>query len=112
GVELPSAARSALIMRPFDQELMACQRYYETISFGTSMAQMFNSYAMMGTQFNYCPPWHFHVKKRIAPTLALLAGAHWNSTVPTVTNVSVDSVFFQHDTASFFLIGTAGALAM
>jgi len=29
GIELPSAARSAFIMRPFDQELMTCQRYYE-----------------------------------------------------------------------------------
>ena len=28
GIEAPSAARSALIMRPFDQELMLCQRYY------------------------------------------------------------------------------------
>jgi hypothetical protein len=29
GIEAPSAARSALIMRPFDQELLTCQRYYE-----------------------------------------------------------------------------------
>ena len=29
GIEAPSAARSALIMRPFDQELLTCQRYYQ-----------------------------------------------------------------------------------
>jgi hypothetical protein len=28
GIEAPSAARSPLIMRPFDQELVTCQRYY------------------------------------------------------------------------------------
>ena len=29
GIEAPSAARSPLIMRPFDQELVTCQRYYQ-----------------------------------------------------------------------------------
>jgi hypothetical protein len=28
GIEAPSAARSPLIMRPYDQELLTCQRYY------------------------------------------------------------------------------------
>jgi hypothetical protein len=28
GIEAPSSARSALIMRPFDQELVMCQRYW------------------------------------------------------------------------------------
>jgi len=28
GIEAPPAARSALIMRPYDQELLACKRYY------------------------------------------------------------------------------------
>jgi len=30
GIEAPSAAQSSLIMRPFDQELLACKRYFET----------------------------------------------------------------------------------
>ena len=29
GIEAPSAARSPLIMRPYDQELLTCQRYYQ-----------------------------------------------------------------------------------
>src|SRR4029077_21047839 len=29
GVEVPSAARSPLIMRPYDQELMTCRRYWQ-----------------------------------------------------------------------------------
>jgi hypothetical protein len=30
GLEVPSAARSAFIMRPFDQELVTCKRYWES----------------------------------------------------------------------------------
>ena len=30
GIEAPSAARSPLIMRPYDQELLTCQRYWQT----------------------------------------------------------------------------------
>jgi hypothetical protein len=30
GIEAPSAARSALIMRPYDQELMTCKRYWHS----------------------------------------------------------------------------------
>jgi hypothetical protein len=29
GIELPSAARAPFIMRPFDQELLLCERYYQ-----------------------------------------------------------------------------------
>lgn len=31
GIEAPSAARSPLIMRPFDQELMLCRRYWQQV---------------------------------------------------------------------------------
>jgi len=31
GIEAPSAARSALIMRPLDQELITCKRYYRGV---------------------------------------------------------------------------------
>lgn len=34
GIEAPSAARSALIMRPYDQELLTCRRYYFTAGDG------------------------------------------------------------------------------
>jgi hypothetical protein len=30
GIEAPSAARSALIMRPYDQELVTCKRYWQS----------------------------------------------------------------------------------
>jgi hypothetical protein len=31
GIEAPSVARSPLIMRPYDQELLTCRRYYQTL---------------------------------------------------------------------------------
>ena len=34
GIELPAADRAALIMRPADQELRLCQRYYERFGAG------------------------------------------------------------------------------
>jgi hypothetical protein len=34
GIEAPSAERSPLIMRPYDQELLTCQRYYYTMNAG------------------------------------------------------------------------------
>ena len=37
GIEAPSAARSALIMRPYDQELVTCKRYWQK-SYGAAVA--------------------------------------------------------------------------
>jgi hypothetical protein len=46
GIEAPTAARSALIMRPYDQELAMCQRYFQIFkgslnftTFGTGVVQ-------------------------------------------------------------------------
>jgi hypothetical protein len=38
GIEAPSAERSPLIMRSFDQELALCQRYYRAINVGSGLA--------------------------------------------------------------------------
>ena len=47
GIEAPSAARSPLIMRPFDQELLTCKRYYQmsdiAIEFPATGAGQFGS---------------------------------------------------------------------
>ena len=44
GIELPSAARAPLIMRPYDQELLTCQRYYIKPSVSLSV----NAYGAAG----------------------------------------------------------------
>ena len=41
GIEAPSAERSPLIMRPYDQELVTCQRYYaKSFPVGTNPANV------------------------------------------------------------------------
>jgi hypothetical protein len=62
GIEAPSAARSPLIMRPYDQELLTCRRYWAPINMEV------NGYSTAGGQVfsNFTP---FHVPMRAAPTL-------------------------------------------
>jgi hypothetical protein len=81
GVEAPSAARSPYIMRPYDQELLTCQRYYEKTyassdppgkAYGnnpgggaiSAVVYATNSYATLGA-------WYFKVVKRGNPTCTL-----------------------------------------
>jgi hypothetical protein len=87
GGEAPSAARSSLIMRPSDQELVRCQRYYEALPLATT------SYAAVGTGLaNNSPAALIFVPyktiKRAAPTLALSAPGDFvavNATGGTLT---------------------------
>jgi hypothetical protein len=68
GIEAPSAERSPLIMRPFDQELVTCQRYFEPIGKG-GLFGLTN--ATTGTIVHYTNK----VTKRANPTLVSPAGS-------------------------------------
>ena len=59
GLEIPTAAQSPFIMRPFDQELLTCLRYYETGGGVTTV----------NVGFGY-PLFFFKVKKRAAATVS------------------------------------------
>ena len=59
GIEAPSAARSQLIMRPYDQELLTCQRYWEADNVTVQAAAI-------GVQVSQYP---FKVSKRAVPTM-------------------------------------------
>jgi len=64
GIEAPIAARSAYIMRPYDQELMMCKRYWcKTVTSHTSY-QSFAGSSQGGNQVN------FPVEMRVVPTLS------------------------------------------
>jgi hypothetical protein len=84
GIEVPSAARAPLIMRPFDQELLTCQRYLETVGLGMVGVTSSSSSAIISTPYK--------VIKRAAPTLLTPAGtitiyanANFNTTAaPTI----------------------------
>jgi len=47
GIEAPSAARSPLIMRPFDHELLTCQRYYNRLG-GNATSIIVQGYTTAG----------------------------------------------------------------
>lgn len=74
GIELPVADRAPFIMRPFDQEIIACMRQYQTsykygttpgtaVSAGTSSEQIYSASGTFGSAF------HFYGKMRAQPTL-------------------------------------------
>ena len=75
GTKAPTAAQSPLIMRPFPQELVLCQRYYEKsynyeIWAGTAVGAGSN-----GIITSYTIGTHpFSVTKRAPPTIVLYAG--------------------------------------
>jgi hypothetical protein len=53
GIEAPSAARSSYIMRPYDQELATCKRYWQS-NFAALEGNVVAS-AIMGVSINYAP---------------------------------------------------------
>jgi hypothetical protein len=64
GLEAPSSARSALIMRPYDQELVLCKRYWNT-SFANFRAYAAAGGVLFSVSFAF-------PEMRIAPAGALL----------------------------------------
>jgi hypothetical protein len=66
GIEAPSAARSALIMRPYDQELVTCQRYFRPMPFDGSM------YVTSATNVSFNINYNMRSAPVIIPTVNLL----------------------------------------
>jgi hypothetical protein len=75
GIELPSQARSALIMRPYGQELMTCKRYYEKNPDYVTAAR-WSGYAVSGVTF-YATV-YFGTVKRATPTVTLVSSGGSN----------------------------------
>jgi hypothetical protein len=83
GLEAPSAARSPYIMRPYDQELLTCMRYYEKSypyadppgkaygSIGGGGAFFAAVYATIG--YAALPAWHFKATKRSSPATTVFS---------------------------------------
>ena len=77
GIEAPSAARSPLIMRPYDQELVTCQRYYtKSYNYATAPGTASTGAgAVSGIAYNttniYGINAVFKTRMRAVPTIAL-----------------------------------------
>ena len=110
GTQAPTAAQSPNIMRPYGQELVTCQRYYETYLFPASAGTIQAFLAALMTSTYYYSTWHFKFRKRAAPTFALGSGVSWSTATPTI-NVGLDSVLFNHGTSSFYVAGSIGNIA-
>ena len=94
GNEAPSAARSPFIMRPYDQELMLCKRYWEKVTaFQTAGG-------VAGGAFAANAP--FSVEKRVAPTTTL-------ASTGTVVNFTLQN--FYPNTRSCYVSGVTPATA-
>jgi hypothetical protein len=84
GIEAPSVARAPFIMRPFDQELLLCQRYLEPITMGSVGQVSSTSTVILSTAFRTI--------KRVSPillapagTVSVYANGTFNSTAaPTI----------------------------
>jgi hypothetical protein len=89
GTQAPTAAQSPLIMRPFDQELVTCQRYYQKII------------NLMNSQYNVAGgTWYgSHILRpamRAAPTITFANVAYSNAsalTAPNITNEGFRTAF-------------------
>jgi hypothetical protein len=85
GIEAPSAERSPLIVRPYDQELLTCMRYWEK-----TLASILG-YQIAGqtlfTNVNFIP-------KRAIPTTSTAGGftSTSNATAAVLTDVTVSSL--------------------
>jgi len=68
GTQAPTAAQSPLIMRPFDQELLVCQRYYEKNE-SANTGLLYSGNVTLGAGY-YCNA-DFKTTKRASPTMII-----------------------------------------
>ena len=71
GIEAPSAARSPLIMRPYDQELVTCKRYWQSFIYPTMLT--FAGYGSAGSQKTAA--FVLSTEMRSAPTTTAIVGS-------------------------------------
>ena len=91
GSEAPAAARSPLIMRPFDQELLTCKRYYQKTFNGSGSA-----YATFAVQMIFS-----YDEMRATPTLSIPAAFTINEPTGGVKTQSSPSVTAVENYPSF-----------
>jgi len=83
GIELPSASRAPFIMRPADQELLTCKRYYNTYSSIVVAGYNTTSAAIYANLM-------FHAM-RAAPTIAFNSISYVNASGLATDSVTVNS---------------------
>ena len=118
GIEAPSAARSPLIMRPFDQELITCQRYwqksypYPTAPGAVNYPQ--NSiHGIAITPITIATNFAFKTRMRATPTLVFYAysgnAGVWSATATNGDTAGVSAGVFSGD-ANLGIVASTGGL--
>ena len=74
GIEAPAAARSPLIMRPYDQELLTCKRYWQksyigSVAPGTAVGASNGQMGFTGTSGAFFQSHEFPIVMRSTPTM-------------------------------------------
>jgi hypothetical protein len=88
GIEAPTAAQSPLIMRPYDQELLTCQRYYWKKQSTSSSEVIALLQAYGGTSaFGYM--WRYPVQMRATPTISTPGGGYFFLSAPASSGITV-----------------------
>jgi hypothetical protein len=108
GVESPTAARSPLIMRPYGEELVTCQRYYEAIPLGPAYTPFGMAQATSAASAQaLC----FFRTKRASPALVLSAFADFGITSSVAAVIACNNVYLGNSGASsgYVIAGIASA---
>ena len=82
GIEAPTAAQSPLIMRPFDQELVTCQRYFQ-LTYASGFAITNGTFSVIGWSFPY------PVTMRAIPAVSLSNTTNWTTATLAFNVISV-----------------------
>jgi hypothetical protein len=111
GIELPSAARAPFIMRPFGQELLTCQRYWQPCPMLPGVSDSTSTFQCFGS---------LYPSMRATPILGIVGGTITQGIVmpgfgyPDITGISINvngsrDVFFSL-TTSAITAGTPGGI--
>jgi len=93
GTQAPTAAQSPTIMRPYDQELVTCQRYF---FMEPSTAQLFSENASTGVGANAVGlMYKFPVTMRAAPTWTQPTYVLINANAPSSISIGLNSMSMQ-----------------
>ena len=104
GIAAPTAAQSPLIMRPFDQELLTCKRYWEKYYI------RLDGYGLAGTSI--ITSLAYAVEKRAAPTVTYTGTSMTNSAGPqTVLGSAHELVWGINATATGMASGVGTMIA-
>jgi hypothetical protein len=110
GVQLEvGPAATEFERRPIGTELALCQRYYETLANDTEGVSLVSYFHL--TNINRSR-WFFKVTKRAQPTVGLVSGTAWASSLVPTIYPSLDNVGFYKTSTNFASSGTSQAAGL